>query len=54
MAEQKITLDDFMKLAHADLDEFEKKWRDMNAKRPTHYPNELSEPVWWEMLMYNN
>ena len=46
-------LDEFLKQARQNIDNFEIMWRDHNARYPEDYPLAMkdgNEGVWWEML----
>ncbi len=48
-----VTLDAFIKEAHASVDKFEAMWRANNKTEPDCYPMTLPEEnagVWWEQL----
>ena len=47
------TLDEFLKEARQNIDDFEIMWREMNKYNPERYPMAMkdgNEGLWWEML----
>ena len=46
-----MTLDEFMVRLRAEVEEFERAWRDDMASSPQEFPNEFpNESDWWEQF----
>lgn len=47
-------LDEFMKALRADVDDFERHWREQHRKKPRQWPLEFPEDdsgSWWEQFV---
>ena len=48
-----MTLDEFIKEMHEDIEKFKKSWIENNRKNEYYFPNKLEPGEWFEMFMIN-